>query len=253
MIPSSDRAVTSPCPRSAVGARAVTLTLTVLMLAGCGVVAAASSVVHTAQNNKAVIGQFTGQLQSGTATPFEATYVTSGSSQATIVYAVRPPNQVAFQEGDSGNGAIVPSLDVFANTSGEYSCARLDPLAYATSRWSCRRLGPAGSAAQNKIFDFYTPQHWVAFLNDLTLAASFAGDKVTKSAMTVNGFSLHCVNFTATGIAATSTVCSTAQGIIGYVNVTLVSSVAETFEIKAYSASPPASLFQPPPGARITG
>jgi hypothetical protein len=157
MIPSSERAVTAPRLRGAAGARAVTLTLAVLMLAGCGVVAAASSVAHTAQNNKAVIGQFTGQLQSGTATPFEATYVTSGSSQATIVYAVRPPNQVAFQEGDSRSGGIVPSLDVFANTSGEYSCARLDPLVDATSRWTCRKLGPAGAVARNKIFDFYTP------------------------------------------------------------------------------------------------
>lgn len=252
MIPSSERAVTAPRTRRSAGARAVTLTLTVLALAGCGVVAAASSVVHTAQDNKAVIGQFTGQLQSGAATPFDVTYVTSGSSRATIVYAVRPPNQVAFQEGDPGSNTIVPSLDVFANSAGEYSCTRLDPLVYASSRWSCRKLGPAGAVTQNKIFDLYTPAHWVAVLNDLTLAASFVGAKVTKSAMTVNGFSLHCVNFTAAGIAGATTVCSTAQGILGFVKVTLAQAVEETFEIKAYSSSPPASLFESPPGAKIT-
>jgi hypothetical protein len=201
-------------------------------------VSAAKNAVHAVQNNKAVISQFTGQLQSAEARPFEVTYVTTGTSPLTVVYAVRPPTGVAFSETQPGSSGNVPSLYVVANSSGEYSCSRLpSSVSAVSSRWACRKLGAVSAAAQNKIFAFYTPAHWVAFLNDFSLAAGFAGDKVTSSTMTVNGFSLHCVDFAVTGIPGTSTICS----------------AASSFEIKAYSASPPASLFELPAGAKVTG
>lgn len=92
-------------------------------------------------------------------------------------------------------------------------------------------------------------EHHEVRRGDDALAAGFAGDKVTSSTMTVNGFSMRCVDFKAAGIAGTSTICTTAQGILGYVKV---ASEATSFEIKAYSTSPPASRFELPPGATIT-
>jgi hypothetical protein len=110
-------------------------------------------------------------------------------------------------------------------------------------------LGSADAATQNKIFDFYTPAHWVNFLRDFSLAAGFAGDKVTSSTMTVNGFAMNCVDFRAPGVPGTSTICSTSQGILGYVKV---ASDTTSFEIQSFSTSPPASLFQLPQGATVT-
>jgi hypothetical protein len=89
----------------------------------------------------------------------------------------------------------------------------------------------------------------MAFLRDFALAAGFAGDSVTTSSMTVNGFSMQCVDFRAPGVQGTSTICTTAQGILGYVKV---APNPASFEITAYSTSPPASLFRLPPGAKIT-
>lgn len=82
-----------------------------------------------------------------------------------------------------------------------------------------------------------------------SLAAGFAGDKVTSSKLTVNGFRMHCVDFRATGIKGTSRICTTAEGILGYVKV---ASTPTSFEITSYSAPPPGSLFRLPPGARVT-
>jgi len=67
--------------------------------------------------------------------------------------------------------------------------------------------------------------------------------------MTVNGFTMSCVDFIASGVAGTSTICTTAQGILGYVKV---ASDTTSFEITSYSTSPPASLFELPPGATVT-
>jgi hypothetical protein len=135
---------------------------------------------------------------------------------------------------------------VIVNSSGEFSCT---PPPATRGSWSCQKLGTAGSASENRIFDFYTPAHWVTFLKDFSLAVGLAGDRVRSSAMTVNGFALQCVDFTAGGVIGTSTICTTAQGILGYVKV---ASDATSFEIKSYSASPPDSLFATPPGAVIT-
>ena len=66
--------------------------------------------------------------------------------------------------------------------------------------------------------------------------------------MTLNGFSMQCVDLRATGVAGTSKICTTAQHLLGYVQV---ASVSTSFEIKSYSSSPAASLFGLPPGAKI--
>ncbi|HXQ62483.1 MAG TPA: hypothetical protein VN796_09125 [Acidimicrobiales bacterium] len=223
---------------------ATALVLAGFGLTGCSIVKAAEKVKHDVEGNKATIDTFTNKIQSGAATTFEATYVTTGSSPATIVYAVQPPKGLAFTDTpSSGSGA---KIDLVVNATGEYSCS---PPSGSSSTWTCQKLGTADAAAQNKIFDFYTPAHWIGFLKDFSLVAGIAGDKVTSSTMAVNGFNMSCVDFVAPGVSGTSTICTTAQGILGYVKVAQDST---SFEIKSYSGSPPASLFQIPPGAKVT-
>jgi hypothetical protein len=234
-----------PAGRRAVAAVGAALLLTGLGLSGCGVVSAVNKIKNTVQGNKGIIDTFTGRLSATSGTTFEATYVTTGGSPATVVYAARPPDRLAvmFTPAGSGRAGGLGRTDVVVNASGEYSCALLPGPG---SHWTCRR----SAAAASKIVGIYTPSHWVTFLQDFSLAAGFAGDKITRSVRTVNGFHLDCVDFRAAGVPGTSTICSTSQGILGYVRVATDST---SFEIKAYSPSPPASLFALPRGARVTG
>jgi hypothetical protein len=216
-----------------------------LGLTGCSVVAKVKAVEHAVEGNKNTIDAFNSKLGANQPPEFEATYVTTGSSPATIVYAVDSPTGLAFTDTPSGTGAT--SLDIIVNSSGEYSC--MPSLTGSGSGPSCQRVKPAEKATENEIFSFYTPTHWVTFLRDFSIAAGFAGDKVTSSSMTVNGFAMSCVDFVASGVPGTSTICSTSAGILGYVKV---ASDATSFEITSYSTSPPASLFKLPAGATVT-
>ena len=131
------------------------------------------------------------------------------------------------------------------NAAGEFSCAP----GPAGTGGACQKLGPAGAAARKEILGIYTPAHWVSFLREFSLAAGFAGDNVGASRLTVNGFKMRCVDFQAAGIPGTSRICTTAQGILGYVKV---AGNAASFELKSYTTSPAARLFRLPPGATIT-
>ena len=101
------------------------------------------------------------------------------------------------------------------NSSGEYVCNQSG----SAGAWSCQKLSKADAATQNKIFDIYTPSHWVSFLKGVSLVAGLAGDKVTTSTKSLNGFDMNCVDLVAKGVSGTSTICSTSQGILGYVSV----------------------------------
>jgi outer membrane murein-binding lipoprotein Lpp len=235
---------------------AVALVVGSLGLSGCAIISKVRKVVHTVEGNKATMDAFTNKIQSGPTT-FEATYVTTGKSPATIVYAVQPPAGLLFTLTQTPTGTTTTTiagganfdgnLDVIVNKTGEYSCS--PPAAGSSSKATqCTKLPPTSAADYNNILDFYTPTHWVNFLKGFALAAGFAGDKVTDSSMTVNGFPMSCVDFTPPG-EGTSTICTTAQNILGYVKVT---GDATSFEITKYSTTPSASLFQVPAGATIT-
>jgi hypothetical protein len=221
------------------------LTMATFGLSACSALSKVKNAVHEIRGNKATIDAFTSKLQSGAAGTFEATYVTTGIAPATIVYAVQPPTGLAFSETPSGGGGDLTPVHVVVNSSGEFACTQPS----GSASWSCQKLAAANAASENKLFDLYTPSHWVSFLRDFSLAAGIAGDKVTSSTMTVNGFALNCVDFQAAGVPGTSTICSTSQGILGYVKV---ASDATSFEIQAFSTTPPASLFALPPGATVT-
>jgi hypothetical protein len=237
----------------------VVLAVTVggLGLSGCAAISKVKSVAHNVENNKKTMDSFTSNIKSGEAKPFEATYVTTGSTPTTVVYAVQPPKGLSFTNtptstasaGSTGD-SNAPSLDIIVNSTGEYSCTPPDTSGSAgKGTWSCQMLAPVAAEEQNAIFDFYTPAHWVKFLQGFSLAAGFAGDKVTSSTMTVNGFAMSCVDFATPGQAGESTICTTAQGILGYVKV---AGDSTSFEIKSYTDSPPSSLFALPPGATVT-
>ena len=116
---------------------------------------------------------------------------------------------------------------MIVNSSGEYTCNQSG----SGGAWSCQKLGTADAASENKIFDFYTPSHWIAFLKGVSLVAGLAGDKVTSSTMSLNGFDMNCVDLVAHGVPGTSTICSTSQGILGYVKV---ASDSTSFQISEF-------------------
>jgi hypothetical protein len=232
----------------AVGVTLVILMVSALVATGCGVVNAAKKAVHDVEANKATIDAFTTKVKAGESTTFEATYVTTGSAPATIVYAVHPPQGLAFTETPS-TAAAGGGVDIIVNASGEFSCSPPAVGSGTGAAWSCQKVDTATASTENQIFAFYTPAHWINFLKGFSLAAGLAGDRVTSSNRTVNGFAMQCVDFRASGVPGTSTICTTAQGILGYVKV---AADATSFEIKSYSSTPPSSLFEPPPGATIT-
>jgi hypothetical protein len=256
-------------------AAAATVAVAALAVSGCSVVRTINNVRHAVDGNRAIIKSFTTGLKSGAATAFEATYVTSGGSPTTVTYAVQPPKDVTFRQSadgsasggsasggsasggsasggsasggsdSGGNSGGSGDLALISNSTGEYSCT----AASASSGWSCQKLDKAESVAQNELVGLYTPAHWVTYLNAFAIAAGFAGDKVSTSTMTVNGFAMNCVDFRAKGVKGLSTICTTKQDILGYVKV---AGAASSFEIRSYSASPAAALFQLPAGARLT-
>jgi hypothetical protein len=230
--------------RSRIGFLVVLLVAVGALATGCSVVSKVKQAVHTVEGNKATIDSFTQNLQSTANAPFEATYMTTGSAPATVVYAVDPSSGgLAFHETQTGSNAS--NVQVIVNSSGEYVCNQSG----SAGAWSCQKLSKADAATQNKIFDIYTPSHWVSFLKGVSLVAGLAGDKVSTSTKSLNGFDMNCVDLVAKGVAGTSTICSTSQGILGYVSV---ASDSTSFEITEYSSSPSASLFQLPPGATVT-
>jgi hypothetical protein len=240
--------------RASAGLVAATLLVAGLGLGGCAAVKKADHAVkdvhtieHTVRGNRATIDSFTKGMQSSETATFEATYVTTGKSPTTVVYAVQPPKGLAFTDTPSnGKADGVGRVDIVANATGEYLCT---PPSGSQSATQCERASAVNAATENKVFAFYTPAHWVAFLKGFSLAAGFAGDKVSSSTKTLNGYSMQCVDFVAAGVKGTSTICTAAQGILGYVKVAQDNT---SFELKSYSASPPASLFQLPAGAKVT-
>ena len=222
----------------------VVLVAVCALATGCSALSKIKKAVHTVEGNRATIDSFNKDLQSTKDSPFEATYTTTGSSPATVVYAVDPSSGgLAFHETQTGSDAS--NVQIIVNSSGEYLCNQSGPA----SSWSCQKLSTADAATQNKIFDIYTPSHWVSFLQGVSLVAGLAGDKVTSSTKSLNGFDMNCVDLVAKGVSGTSTICTTSQGILGFVSI---ASDSTSFQITNYSSSPSPSLFQLPPGATVT-
>jgi len=214
-------------------------------LSGCSALHTINKVRHAVDANRQIVNTFTQGLKSSKATPFQATYVTTGNSPTTVTYAVQPPKDVAFSETAANNSNGTADLDLVSNANGEYSCTSDS----GSASWSCQKLSKVEALAQNQIVNLYTPSHWIAILDGLSFVEGIEGDAVTASTLTVNGFAMKCVDFTQKGVKGKSTICTTAQNILGYVKA---AGNSTSFEIKSYSSSPSASAFQLPAGAKIT-
>jgi len=239
-----------PGPARRVVAGSLVVFAAAIGLNGCGVLNAIRKVVQTVEANRALINEFSKGLRAGEKVAFEATYVTTGGAPVTVTYAVQPPDEVAFREvpdGAGGLGGLNGSYNLLANSTGGYSCSPGNGSALGTG-WTCTKLGSAKQVERSGVVDIYTPAHWAAFLGVVAIAAGLAGDSVRSFTKDVNGFELDCIGLHVKGVAGTSTLCTTAQGILGYVQV---AGVSTSFELKAYSSTPDASLFQLPAGAKV--
>jgi hypothetical protein len=218
-----------------------------LALTGCSAVTKAVNAIKTVHNivhGDAAISSLNAKITTADTTAYEVTYETTGAAPVTTVYAAEPPHEFAFTTTVSG-----AHLDVFASSAGEYGCNRQSPS--ASSGWTCLKLQGSEVDTYKLMYALYSGSYWIEFLKAYSAIAALNNVKVTSSTMSVNGFSLQCA-VVVSGKApnqSTSKVCVTSQGILGFVSV---ASKGADFEIKSYSSSPAASLFQLPAGATVT-
>jgi hypothetical protein len=238
--------------RRLLGSVAVAFVL-VTALSGCSVVKAIKA-VHALVKGNAAINNLTKQLQQSENAKFDVTYETTGSPSSTVEYATDPPTDFAFiSPAQNGNAAS----EVIQNSSGYYTCSQGSG---SDSKWTCDKVAVASDDDIGAVFQVYTGAYWFGILDVYaSVASALTNVKVAQSTKSVNGFSLQCVNITAppgsgtTGsnsADSTGTWCITQQGLLGYVAAN--GDNQDVTEIKSYSGSPAASLFQPPAGATIT-
>ena len=236
-------------PRRQAAIAAAVITATALGLTGCSAVSKAVNAiktVHSALHGNAAINSVTAKLKTSDTSAYEVTYVTTGSSPATIEYAASPPHGFAF-DADTSSGL----LDVFQGSAGQFACTKSSPAGSGSTSWSCLKLQGSYVATYKAMYALYSGAYWIDFLKIYSAVAALHGVTIRSSTMSVNGFSLQCAIVTSgSGAnASTSKWCVTSQGILGYVSV---SQKSADFEIKSYTSSPSASLFALPPGATIT-
>jgi hypothetical protein len=198
--------------------------------------------VHNMLHGSAAISSLSSKISAGDSAAYEVTYVTTGSSPATINYAADPPHDFAFDDTTSTG-----ELRLFAGPAGQFECNRPK----STGTWSCLETNVTGINTTKLMYALYSGSYWIDFLRIYSVAAALHGVTITSSTMTVNGFNLQCAMVVSGNKPnqTTSKVCVTSHGILGYVSV---AAKAADFEIKSYSAFPSASLFSVPAGATVT-
>lgn len=236
-------------PRRQVALSAVVIVTAAVGLGGCTALHKAVNAVkavHNALHGDAAINSLTSKLKTSDTSAYEVTYVTTGSSPATIEYAASPPHGFAF-DADTPNGR----LDVFQGSAGQFACTKSSSGGSASASWSCLKIQGTEVDTYKAMYALYSGSYWIDFLKIYSAVAALHGVTITSSTMSVNGFSLQCalVKSGSGSNATTSTWCVTSQGILGYVSV---SQKSADFEIKSYTSSPPASLFALPSGATIS-
>jgi hypothetical protein len=220
---------------------AVVVATGVLGLTGCSKVINAIKTAHNVLHEGAAISSLSNKLKSADNKPYEVSYVTTGKGPVTTELAESPPNELAF--GTTVSNEIV---NVIQNSKGEFACSRsVSP----GGTWSCIEIKGAQAEAYHAMYALYSGAYWIDFLKLYSAAAALQGVTIHSTSMSVNGFALQCAVVVNKKSPSTSKWCVTSQGILGYVSV---SSAKAAFEIKSYSASPPASLFVVPAGATIT-
>jgi len=236
------RAGATPKPSRRAILVTVVVVTTVLGLTGCSKVINAIKAVHNVLHQGAAISALSNKIKAADNKPYEVSYVTTGSYPVVTEYAESPPHDFAFSTTISGK-----VLDVVSNSTGEFACSRSSSPG---STWSCLKLGSADIETYKAMYALSSGAYWIDFLKLYSAAAALQGITIHSTSMSVNGFALSCVVITGNKNNPTNSKwCVTSQGILGYVSV---SAKSADFEIKSYSSSPAASLFQTPVGATIT-
>jgi hypothetical protein len=224
------------------GLVAVVVVASVLGLTGCSKVINAIRTAHNVLHQGAAISALSKKLKTSDAKAYDVSYVTTGANPVTTEYAASPPHDFAF-----GTTLSDKMLHVISNPTGEYACSKSLSV---SSTWSCLKLQSADIETYKAMYALYSGAYWIDFLKLYSAAAALQGITIHSTSMSVNGFALSCVVITGSKTNPTNSKwCVTSQGVLGYVSV---SAKSADFEIKSYSSSPAASLFQTPPGATIT-
>jgi len=217
-----------------------------LGLTGCTAISKAVKTIKTVHNilhGDAAISSLSSKISASDTKAYAVTYLTTGSPPITTVYAASPPHDFAFTTTLSGS-----HIDVFASSAGEYGCNRAS--ASGSMGWTCLKLEGTAIDTYKAMYALYSGAYWIDFLKIYSAAAALQGVTVSSSTMSIPGFNLQCVVLrNKNPKTSPSKWCVTSQGILGYVSV---SAKGADFEIKSYSPSPAASLFQLPPGATVT-
>jgi hypothetical protein len=229
-------------PRRSSAVLFILLCITGIALSGCGVVKAiehkaVTRIADDLTGRNKVMTAFTTKINTSANSSYEATYVTTGSSPATVTFATSPPSDFLF-DGSSTTSRLIQ------NSTGSYTCLK------STSGGStCTKLSSSTFDTAKLAYALYSGKYWVTFLKVYSTIGGLAGVTITASSMTVNGYPLSCVVVSGgKQNPGTSTWCETSTGILAYVQA---ASNGTAFELRSYSANPPASLFSLPAGATV--
>ena len=143
--------------------------------------------------------------------PFEATYTTTGSSPATVVYATDPDNDGCLPHHPDRRECLEHPV--------HREFLRQLPVQPERVLVVVQQVGQGRRGRPEEHLRLLHAVHWVNFLKGVSLVAGLAGDKVTQSTMSLNGFDMSCVDLVAHGVPGTSSICTTQQNILGYVKV----------------------------------
>lgn len=225
-----------------------------LLLSGCGVgsIGKVINAVHAIADTARSLRSLQAEVQRGEKASFQATYETTGSGGAptVITLAQEPGGKYAFTEpGAGGSGAT----DLVGDGKNEYECTQ----SAAGAEWACLEnkegAGSAGPAVAS--FVGFTGGFVYDLAEALQVEAAIQGFKVTNSTMNLNGIALKCVSLTgkAKGQEGVYKWCVTADGVLGLAKYTGgTAGDGSSFEITKLEMGPPASVFEPPPGASFT-
>jgi len=238
--------------RAAAGATAV-LSLS-LVLGGCGIrsIGKVINAVHALADAARSLRSLQSEIQKGEKASYEATYETTGSGRPStvITFAQEPGGKYAFiGAGTGGSGAT----DLVGDGKNQYECSQSSSAAQWTCLQSSEAPGTSGYGAA-PFFDF-TGAFVYGLAEALQVEAAINGFKVNNSTITVNGIPLKCVSLTGkvNGRVGDYEWCVTGDGVLGLAKYEGGSAGdGSSFEITKLDTSPPASVFEPPPGASFT-
>lgn len=225
-----------------------------LLLSGCGIgsIGKVINAVHAIADAARSLRSLQSEVQKGEKASYQATYETTGSGGAptVITFAQELGGKYAFTEpGAGGSGAT----DLVGDGKNQYECTQSG----SGAQWACLQSAEGAGSPGPAVASFvdFTGGFVYELAEALQVEAAIQGFKVTNSTMSVNGIPLKCVSLTGKvkGQAGVYEWCVTADGVLGLAKYTGgTAGDGSSFEITKLDMGPPASVFEPPPGASFT-